>query len=1207
MKRLILLACLCQATEIFAQTNAGSITGTVLDQHQAVMAGVKVTATNLDTNVPHVTPSSSAGVYSIPALQPGAYRLTAEVAGFKKLIREPVTVEANNATAIDLQMTVGDTASEVTVTAEAPLIQQSNGTIQYSINRRQIEDLPFSNANVLDVLYTVPGVVGDPGSEQPGVYTGYVTPGSGVSVSGGQMGSTQYQADGVSNSAIFFGRISVSFSADAVQEVSVLVNSYSAEYGKVGGGIVNMTTKSGTNQLHGTLFSFSQNDILNAAPYANVTNPKGLVRYWRGGIDFGGPVYIPKVYNGKNRSFWFFSYEPMRNYSQQKYYVRTPTDLERQGDFSQSYYSSSYCATCTKVPVFIFQQYLANPSGTALTNTPITLAAGQAYPQFAGNVIPKNLISPVGQKLLNLLPEPNMPFNQLGQNYGFWRTIRNVDNRFTAKGDQIIRSNNHLTFRISEVPILGDRTFTSYIFSQAPIDRNTGINIALTDTHTWGGNKVNEIRLGYNRNNMYRGENDAQLSQNWYQQYGLSSFLNKGFPNIALADSFFSYGPSPFGQYEIDNFFQATDIFNWTKGKHNIKTGFEFQAPQQNLVDYSNQAGNWNFYNTMTSIGNANTATYPGLMTPNAETGFGPASMLLGIVNGVAMAPSVVSYQYRWKYYAGFLQDDFKISPRLTLNLGIRYQIEVPRSEKHHNQGYWVNQTITNSQGVQVPGYIQMFGMGGAPDTLWSTRYNNFEPRFGFAYRLPKAIMRLTTLRGGYAIMHQPTNGLFRIAIPDLGPKSQQIAANGAANGGRVMLQNYPLVLPKVNFTIPSDGKFADWSNVNTVYYLNQNVTIPYVQQWNFGLGFELARDYGLEASYVGSKGTNLFGPSQLFNTVDMAAYVQEEQQGLNMSQTFPNPAGLKDQNGNIINVTRTNLLRPNPTMGTLSDPLEQGYNSTYHSLQTQLRKRFSHGLQFGVVYTFSKTMDNTSCAGQFCNDGVALWGTGSPQLFNGNRSLEKSVSTYNIPNVFKFNYNWELPFGRGKDLFSGARGILNQVIGNWKLSGLGVVQNGLPYQLKVGNNAGFPEDVGNLRPNLVPGVPLVNPGWRQNLNNPTNPNDPYLNGFAFSPPSFLTIGQLPRVTSIYSPHTVKYDMSIVKEFPIHEQIKAAFRAELYGALNHPTVQANSNNFVVFQNLDYTHYTNPPVSAANINSAFSNVTLNIVGIRTIQLGLKLYF
>lgn len=247
--------------------------------------------------------SDSAGAYTIPALEPGEYRLTAEVPGFKRLVREPITVAAQNASAADLEMTVGDTSAQVTVKAEAPLIHHANATVQYTVNSKAIDELPFSGQNVLSVLSTVPGVVGEPGSEQPGVYISQVTPGAGVSVSGGRFGSTQYQADGVSNNGSFFNRISVSFSADAVQEVSVLVNNYSAEYGKVAGGIVNMITKSGSNKLHGTLFSFSQNDILDAAPYSNATNKKGTKRSWRGGVDVGGPVYIPKLYNGKNRTF----------------------------------------------------------------------------------------------------------------------------------------------------------------------------------------------------------------------------------------------------------------------------------------------------------------------------------------------------------------------------------------------------------------------------------------------------------------------------------------------------------------------------------------------------------------------------------------------------------------------------------------------------------------------------------------------------------------------------------------------------------------------------------------------------------------------------------------------------------------------------------------------------------------------------------------
>ena len=348
---------------LFAQTNTGSITGTVHDQQSAVMEGVKLTVTNLATNVKQTATSSNAGVYSLPALEPGTYRIAAEIAGFNKLTREPIQVETSKTVTVDLEMAVGNTAVEVTVKAESPIVQESSSTIAYTVNQKQIDELPLANQSALQVLSLLPGIVGDPGGETVAVTTGYVTPGGGLSVSGGRMGSTLYQADGVSNTSQFFGRISLSFSSDAIAEISVLQNVYSAEFGRVGGGVVNMTTKSGTNQIHGTVFSFSQNDVLNAAPYRNSFDKKGMVRYWRGGIDVGGPIVIPKIYNGRNRTFFFAGWEPLRQYTQSSGFARVATEAERQGDFSQSVYN-----TATNQKVFLFRQFEFNADGTALTN-----------------------------------------------------------------------------------------------------------------------------------------------------------------------------------------------------------------------------------------------------------------------------------------------------------------------------------------------------------------------------------------------------------------------------------------------------------------------------------------------------------------------------------------------------------------------------------------------------------------------------------------------------------------------------------------------------------------------------------------------------------------------------------------------------------------------------------------------------------------------
>jgi hypothetical protein len=1196
------LVALFAACSLFAQTNAGAITGTVTDQHHAVIDGARVTATNLATNVQQATVTSNAGVYSIPALEPGTYRLTAEMAGFNKLLREPISVETARVITLDLELAVGNTSTEVTVRADAPLVQQTNSTVQYNINQKQIDELPLSNQSALQVLTLLPGVVGDPGGETVAVTTGYVTPGGGMSISGGRMGSTLYQADGVSNNSMFFGRISLSFSSDAVAEVSVQQNAYSAEFGRVGGGIVSMTTKSGTNQLHGTLFSFSQNDILNAAPYRNTFDRKGMVRYWRGGIDVGGPVWVPKIYDGRNRTFFFVGFEPLRQYTQSSGFARVATEAEREGDFSQSIYN-----TTSNQKVFLFRQFEFEPSGTRLTNQRIILPANTAYPQFQNSIIPKYLISPIGQRILKMQPLPNMPLNGIGQNYSVFRNVRNTDNRYTVKLDQVISNINRFSFRIAQVPVKGERYFMGGLQEQVPTDTSTGTNMAFSNTHIWGGNKVNEFRLGFNRSSIVRREKDLQLADNYFKEYGFPSALDRGFPVISVGDSQVqSWGSNP-GNYEIDNFFQLINIVNWTKGRHNIRTGFEFQAPQQNLIDYGNVGGSWGFNSGMTNIGSGNTAAVLGI--PNAQTGLGMASILLGFPNSVTVAPAVIPYQYRWKYFAGFLQDDFKVTQRLTLNLGVRYQVEVPRSEKHHNQGYFVADKVTTSAGAQQGGYVQLNGLGGAINTLWPTRYNNIEPRIGFAYRLPRMIKGLAVVRGAYAISHTPTTGLFRIPIPDLSPRSAQLATTGGADGGWVQMDRNPLVVPGNPFTWPTDGKFVDTANINTIYYLNQDVKIPYIQQWNFGLGFQFGPSYGLEVNYVGSKGTQLFGPSALYNTIGLDAYAQQYRAGVNMTERVPNPAGLTDSRGNILTVARQDLLRGIPTMGSIGNPLGQGYGSFYSALQTSFSKRFSHGLQFNINYTWMKSTDSSSCDGQFCNDNIQNWGTGYPQLLGGNRRLEHSISVFSIPSVFRFNYNWDLPFGRGKALLSGVPRWANQIVGNWKVSGTGSASSGLPLQALLGSNAGFPDDVGRIRANINPGVDPVMPGWRESLNNPVTQRAPYVNSLAvFSPPSFLNVGTAPRVMdTIRMPHTVTYNMAILKEFPIRERVKAAFRAELYGALNHPYFQTNGNNFTVYQNLDYVRYTTPPITSANLNPAYADIGANIGGIRRIQLGLKVYF
>jgi hypothetical protein len=777
-----LMVALTGAAGLVAQTNAGTITGTVFDQQKAVISGAKITAVNVNTGVSQTAVTSSAGSYTIPSLAPGVYRVSADAPGFSS-VTQTVEVATSRTVTLDLTLSVGQTATAVVVTAETTLLQQANAAIQYTISPKQIDELPIPNQSVLRALEMIPGVVGEAGTEQTAPTMGFTMPGATLSVGGGRMGATQYKADGVDNTSTYFGSIAQSFSSDAVQEVQVQMNSFSAEFGRVGAGVVNMTTKSGTNELHGVASSYIQNDALNAAPYTNTWRFKGIQRYWRGAGNLGGPIVLPKIYNGRNRSFFFFDFEPLRQATSTTWYENTPTEQERNGDFSGMVYNRR-----DMVPITIFRQWEYNPAGTGLTNTRMVMPAGEPYPVFPGNRIPPSLISPLGKKLINLFPKPNYvnPDPASTVNYVAPMSVNNIENRYLVKYDQVVGSANRFSFRFSTAPAHGKRFYfggKDSLVDMNATDNRIGTGVVFNDRHVWGGNKVNEFRLGFNRAINERVAPAIQNSKNWFKEFGLPSRLEKGMPRFNFTGAAAPVAGT--GTTRIDNVFQLNNIFNWIHGRHAMKLGFEFQSPQQNLIDLNPIQGSWSFSSSYTDIGSSVLGEYyAALGLPvGAATGRGAATLLLGFPSGVTIAPSVIPYQYRWKYYAGFLQDDFKVTPRLTLNMGVRYQVEVPRKEKHHNQGNFVDDFATDSLGQRVRGYVQLSGLGKGPETLFPTRYNNIEPRFGFAYRLER-LGWLKVVRGGYGISHTPTNGLFSSPYPDLNPRSDQLAANGGLNWG---------------------------------------------------------------------------------------------------------------------------------------------------------------------------------------------------------------------------------------------------------------------------------------------------------------------------------------------------------------------------------------------------------------------------------------
>jgi hypothetical protein len=489
------------------------------------------------------------------------------------------------------------------------------------------------------------------------------------------------------------------------------------------------------------------------------------------------------------------------------------------------------------------------------------------------------------------------------------------------------------------------------------------------------------------------------------------------------------------------------------------------------------------------------------------------------------------------------------------------------------------------------------------------TKYNNFEPRIGFAYRLLDAPFTIV-VRSAYGIVHEPTTGLFLNALPDFSPRSSSLAAQGGQNGQWVNLTFNPAVLPPALPQWPSNGKFSDLTLINSagLVTLPNNWETPYLQQWNFGLGFDFTHNWGLQTNYVGSKGTNLFGPYQLSNLQNFNQYQSAFFAKQNLSAQINNPYGVHDINGNVYQITAGDLFRQNPLIGAVANPFTQGYNSSYNALQAQLVKRYSFGLQFTVSYTWSKSLDDASCQGQSCSFAYSGFGGATfRQLANGSRQSERSVSSYDIPHNLSISHNWDLPFGHGQYLLRNAPNWVDHMVGGWKLGGIYNIRSGQPWVANVGaGNAGFPADYGSIRPNIISGCEYVNPAWK-NIRGTSNTAN-YLNPSCFTPTDRFTTGNTPRTLPyLRYPLFWTYDLSLLKDFTIHDRIKLQFRSEFYNVFNHANFQGNANNPNLYSTLDYTNFSSPPVTASSINTAWSVTSNNTGPNRTIQLALKLNF
>jgi hypothetical protein len=1221
-----------------AQTNTGGISGNVTDKTGAVVPNANVVITNTGTNEVHHLTTNGKGSFIQEDLTPAVYKITVDSPGFGKSVLDNVKVDTSAVATANIVLTPGNVSTQVEVSANAAMVNTESGTLGQTITGRQLQDLPLANRSVLDLAVTLPNISGDVGTEDPQVTSGAPVPGYNLNTNGGRSGGTYMMADGVSNTGVGLAREVVAFSPEMVQEFTVSTNSFDAQYGRTGGGVISVTTKSGTNDYHGAAFWYTRNPDFNADPFtqATVNRPVEDLRWNQFDAQLGGPVIIPKLYNGKNKTFFFFAGEPRYQSDHLQSTANLPSPQMLSGNFSNLVLEngSGTAGGAGPAPASLLSQFPA--SAFASSNTiniynqfnvfgnqfkTATLATGASYPQFPGNIIPASMIDPTAVNLLKYLPKPNTtPFldtNGYVDNFEAYRFVSDNETRYNLRIDQNISDRNHLSFRWTTVPEIGVTGFDA----QYPID---GVGATYSDSHqfmlsdTWtiSPTVVNELRLAYTRANFSGAlppQYDINTGQNISTQNGLPSLTKGGVPLLSFElDSFGAIGSQGSTQNtNLEQQYEIADNVYITRGAMTLKFGVDLSRDMLNAENfYAADGGNYSFRYVQTdSTGGAGTQANIG--------GFGLASYLLGVPNQVSLATSLIPYYYRWNSGAGYVQNDWKIRPNLTLNLGMRYSLQLPRTEEYNHQGVFdpaLAETVNLPTPCQLPNCtaagaatglpvitqatiipFAFDGYGGRSRYLTPIRWMDFEPRFGFAYQPKTSGFLNWVVRGGYGLSHVPLTGMNRNPVPNFAGG----AANFGENAGQVN-SNYVMRLssnPPYDPFVPTNTVLDLANNpsglvygpaINFPAYVSTGETaVPYVQNWNFSLQKQFGSRSLLELSYAGSKGTHLFMPQVDINNAPLRYLSFLQSNNYTVSNTVPDPLGRKNSNGAVVADTLQSLDSPYFGFGAVNTLYDASGNSSFNAAIVSFRQQATKGLQFYTNFRWSKSIDDASDASP--DKGTLTTGTpgGAQYAYGAPASGDRSVSTYNQPYVFNFVGIYDLPFGYGRQFGQHAWYPLQALFGGWTLSGVERYYSGYPAEITIATDPYVNTVVTHgIRPNIVSGVPNINPNFSMGC--PTTAScAPYVNPALFELPPAGTLGNAPRTLPwIDGPMIQQFDASVQKTFTIKEKYQVQFRVDGINVFNHPTFR-NSVNSGGGTDLFGSYPTFAP-TAANIQSTYNS-------------------
>jgi hypothetical protein len=1121
-----LITLLAISLPVAAQTGSAAINGTVTDAQGAVLAGATVLAMHETTNVVYRTVTTPSGVYTIPALPVGPYRITVEADGFKRESRRGILLRVSDNVRTDFQMAIGAVTETVEVTGQAALVDSSSATINKVVESRRLVDLPLNGRSALSMVVLTPNVRSSNVSAQ-----GFADRGANVSsfsVNGGPMSYNNLTLDGASNNNARNYDSNVNPAVDAVEEFKVESGVMSAEHGFTLGGVVSLVTKSGTNQFHGSLYEFLRNDALDARNTFATRRPP--LRYNQFGGAIGGPIR-------RDKTFFFGNYEGwiLRNY----YTVNatTPTNALRSGDFSQ--FRNNQGAL---IPIFDPNSTAANPAGTGFVRSP-----------FPGNVIPTQRLDPVAQNILKVYPQPNTtPTNAFtnANNFAGNFDARSSARQFTTKIDQHFAASNRLGFRYSYWQHLDDQAANSTPYFDYEYrtrnDNYKNFNFVLEDTHTFSPRLLNTFRTALSRQNFLFEPGTS--GTNPVTKFGLPANVpDVVAPIITIADSpaiqtfprtAFS-SPGNIGMYT----WQIQDSVNWIAGRHSIKMGVDFRKNLYAIYLTAAISGQYNFNSRLT----ANPQSLAG-------TGSGLASFALGSV-ATATIDSNIGVSYPSSSYAAFIQDDIKLTRTFTLNLGLRYDYQQIPWERHNGISVF-NATSINSLN-NLPGRLDFAGQDfqGAPI---DPDRNDFGPRAGFAWDVLGN--GSTVLRGGYGIYYP---FIFPITAGGNGYPSLGFTNNFTnynPPGNNIDLPAFQLQGGLPTPPIPPLG-----SAVRPSAFYSQNVSsiqrndrTPYSQQFTLSLQRQLRGGYLVEASYSGNKGTKLAGASYDYNQMDPRLLSL----GSSLLDNVPNPyAGQVTGSFGGASIQRRQLLRPLPYYGNISITNPHDASSIYHSFLLNVEKRFSRGLVFLASYTFGKSISDgvTGKAGVAEQINVTDFQSG-----RYNRAVERAIDPTDSASRFVTSGVYELPFGPNKAVNSSI-GFVNRLIEGWQVNGVLVLQSGFPLVIRGANN-----NAAN-RPDST-GVSAALPSGEQSVAR-------WFRSDVFVNPVPFTFGNVGRtLPDVRGPGTTNVDFSLIKNTRITEKFRLQFRAEAFNALNHANYRLPNTTFT------------PDAQGRNANPNFGVIT-----------------